>query len=80
MLVRYYAAATEAAGSEEETIPIGAHASLQELCDAITAAHPAMAGVLPQCSLLLDGAAVTDPDHPLAQVSTLDVLPPFAGG
>lgn len=80
MLIRYYAAAKEATGSEEETIPIGPDASLQDLCDAIVAAHPAMVGVIPQCSLLLDGAAVTDPDHLLAQVSTVDVLPPFAGG
>jgi len=52
------------------------------LRDALTRAHgPRMAQVLGTCSFLLDGVSVApDEDAPLDAVSTVDVLPPFAGG
>jgi hypothetical protein len=35
---------------------------------------------LERCSYLLDEVAVRDRTAPLATATTLDVLPPFAGG
>ena len=76
--VRYFAAAADAAGTMSETV--GA-ATLGELLDRVREDHGReLATVLDRCSLLLDGVRVSDPATPLADGSTLDVLPPFAGG
>ena len=77
VLVRYFAAAAEAAGREEEQVTVEATAgSLRAwLADRY---GPAMQRVLDAGSLLVDGTVTRDPARPLrAQV---DVLPPFAGG
>lgn len=74
--VRYFAAAAESAGVDEEQ---RAEASLTALRAAIVAAHPALGDILPRCAVLVDGVR-TDTDRPLAGGETVDVLPPFAGG
>ena len=74
--VRYFAAAHEATGLEEET---RAEATLGDLRSAIAAEHPALAAFLPRCAVLVGGARVDD-DTPLADDELIDVLPPFAGG
>jgi molybdopterin converting factor small subunit len=75
--VRYWAGARAAAGHAEETFAAG---TLGELLAAISR-HPAMARVLPACSLLLDGSALhRDHSVPLPHGAVVDVLPPFAGG
>lgn len=74
--VRYFAAAAEAAGVEEE---LRDAASLGALRTAILAAHPGLIGILSRCAVLVDGARVDD-DAPLPPGATIDVLPPFAGG
>ncbi|WP_345710266.1 MoaD/ThiS family protein [Kineococcus glutinatus] len=80
MLVRYYAAAAEAAGAEEERLDLPAPLPLARLVEDLGRRHgPDLARVLGACSFLLDatsaeGAAV------VADGATLDVLPPFAGG
>ncbi len=75
--VRYYAAAADAAGREEERIVVAPTAGalrawLSERYGA------AMTRVLDTGSLLVDGTVTRDPDRRLA--GTVDVLPPFAGG
>jgi molybdopterin converting factor small subunit len=78
--VRLYAAARAAAGGLDSLrLPAG---SVAELRDALAQAHgPQMRRVLESCSFLLDGLAVArGEDAPLSGVSTVDVLPPFAGG
>ncbi|BFM25908.1 molybdopterin synthase sulfur carrier subunit [Microbacterium testaceum] len=74
--VRYFAAAAEAAGTdaEDRTEP-----SLAALRDAVVADHPALADILGRCAVLVDGTRHDD-DAPLADVTHVDVLPPFAGG
>jgi len=75
--VRYFAGAAEAAGADTEQLPAG---SAAEVRAAMVAAHGAALGqVLDRCSLLADGTRV-DGDDPVPAGTTLDVLPPFAGG
>lgn len=77
VLVRYFAAAEEAAGRAEERVAVapttGAlRAWLGERYGA------AMQRVLDTGSLLVDGVVTRDPARPLRE--RVDVLPPFAGG
>ena len=76
--VRYWAGARAAAGREEEAVDAG---TVGELL-AVLGARPDLARVLTAASLLVDGEAVRrdDAGHELATGSTVDVLPPFAGG
>lgn len=77
MLVRYFAAAAEAAGRDEEQVTVEATAGALRawLADRY---GPAMQQVLDAGSLLVDGTVTRDPARPLR--SQVDVLPPFAGG
>jgi molybdopterin converting factor small subunit len=79
LTVRYFAGAKAAAGRAEE--PIAAGRPLDAVLAELSAGNPALARVLTACSFLLDGAAVHR-DDPVALLAgtTLDVLPPFAGG
>ncbi|MFT4235703.1 MAG: MoaD/ThiS family protein [Microbacterium sp.] len=74
--VRYFAAAEEAAGRPEESRE---ERTLDALRAAVVADHPALGAILPRCSVLVDGSR-HDADVSLAQVRTIDILPPFAGG
>jgi sulfur-carrier protein len=76
--VRYWAGARAAAGHEQEAVDAG---TVGELL-AVLGARPDLARVLTASSLLVDGQAVRreDTGHKLATGSTVDVLPPFAGG
>ncbi len=75
--VRYFAAAAEAAGREEEVIEVEPTAGALRglLADRY---GPAMRRVLEVGSLLVDGVVTRDPERPLGR--SVDVLPPFAGG
>lgn len=77
-VVRLFAAAAEAAGHKELQADADTLATLKEL---LLHEHAALAPVLPRCSYLVDGLAVSrDGDADLSQAGTVDVLPPFAGG
>ena len=81
VVVRYFAAARAAAGVETEKVQLEAGATVATLLAEIAAGHgPELAKVLERCSFLLDEVAVRDRDTELGGDSTLDVLPPFAGG
>ena len=76
--VRYFAGARAAAGRSSESLPAG---SVKELLDLLEERHGGQLGrILPACSLLVDGLACHEPATPLSTGSTVDVLPPFAGG
>lgn len=76
--VRFFAAAAEAAGASSETVDA---ATLGDLRAALVAERsPAFERVLERCSILVDGLNTTDPDTPVDSTTTVDVLPPFAGG
>jgi sulfur-carrier protein len=69
VLVRYFAAAAEAAGCDEEQL---------ELRDTLLARYPALDAVLAKGSFLVDGVVTRDPARALG--ARVDVLPPFSGG
>ncbi len=77
--VHLFAAARAAAGTSHVQVSAG---TLGEVLEQLVAAAPALAGVLPRCSYLLDEVALkrVDLGHDLPAGSRLDVLPPFAGG
>ena len=75
--VRYFAAAAEAAGREEEQLETEPTAgALRALLAERYGAG--MQRVLDVGSLLVDGVVTRDPARPVR--SRVDVLPPFAGG
>ncbi|HEY6800778.1 MAG TPA: MoaD/ThiS family protein [Agromyces sp.] len=78
--VRYFAAAAEAAGVEEELLAPGAVGStVGELREWLVAHYGgAMARVVANGSFLVDGVVQRDGAAPLG--ASVDVLPPFAGG
>lgn len=76
VLVRYFAAAAEAAGTEEETLNASTVGELRTvLADAY--GEP-MKRVLASGSFLVDGVVSQDDARALGE--RVDVLPPFAGG
>ena len=78
--VRYFAAAAEAAGIEEETLAASdAGATVGTLRTLLVDRYgSAMARVLANGSFLVDGVVQRDGAAPLG--ARVDVLPPFAGG
>ncbi len=73
--MRYFAAAAEAAGREEETLVAS---TVGELRATLLSSHPALGPVLAKGSFLVDGVVTRDPERALG--SRVDVLPPFSGG
>ena len=81
VLVRYFAAAAEAAGVEEERIALTGPdtATVGALRDLLVTRYgPAMGRVVANGSFLVDGIVRRDPTAPIG--AQVDVLPPFAGG
>ena len=75
--VRYFAAAADAAGREEETLP--AAKTVGELRALLIEKYgEPMARVLASGSFLVDGVVSRDDSRALGL--RVDVLPPFAGG
>lgn len=76
--VRYFAAAAEAVGADQESYQGDTLGSLRE---AMARRHGSAADpVLLRCSWLVDGTRADDPALALPEGATVDVLPPFAGG
>jgi len=75
--VRLFAAAAEAAGTDETSLPSGTTSQISEQLFATSGDD--LARVWRQCALMVDGRRV-ESDEVIADGSTLDVLPPFAGG
>ena len=78
--VRFFAAAEEAAGEAETTLPIAEGETLGGLLDGLVRAKPSLAGVLPTCSYLYNGVAARGLSLRLSPGGVVDVLPPFSGG
>lgn len=81
-LVRYWAAARDAAGTAEESYPDAP--TLAELLHAVQDKHgERLARVVSISSLLVDEQPVGGRRHrdvPLEPDSVVEILPPFAGG
>jgi molybdopterin converting factor small subunit len=83
--VHYWAAAKSAAGVAGDDLPVDGPISLSEVQRRAVALHPdtRLGDVLKSCSALLGDRPVTaeDPDAVVvAPGSTVEFLPPFAGG
>jgi sulfur-carrier protein len=77
--VRFFSVARVAAGCDHVTMDPG---PLEVVIEGLHAAFPALAAVTPRCAFLVDGLAAKRPmGGPIVGAgSTVDVLPPFAGG
>ncbi|PCC49385.1 MoaD/ThiS family protein [Brevibacterium aurantiacum] len=76
--VRFFAAAREAFGTKEST---AAASTIDELMTTLTKdASTETTTVISRSSFLVNAVAATDPQAPLSEGDTVDVLPPFAGG
>lgn len=85
--LRYYAAASAAAGVESETLEVPDGATLALALEAARAVvrspspdAPPLADVLRRCSYLVNEVAAKDHQRRLAEGDLVDILPPFAGG
>ncbi len=76
--VLYFAAAREAAGTAGETLAT-VPATVADLRAALSAAHPALARVLPRCRVAVDQEFAEDA-APLRDGAEVAVVPPVAGG
>jgi len=77
-LVRYFAGARAAAGRTEESVPA---TTLDVLIADLSTRHgDRLATVLKASSFLIDGVTCHDRQTPVPAGSTVDILPPFAGG
>jgi len=77
--VRYFAAAAEVAGCDEETVQLPQGATVGQLRTELSARHGhGMETVMRSGSFLVDSVVSRDPDRPVG--ARVDVLPPFAGG
>lgn len=75
--VRLYGAARAAANGAEFSAMAG---KLNSILDNISPGNLRLAQVLLQCTFLLDGLVLHEKESVIPAGSTLDVLPPFAGG
>lgn len=77
--VRYFAAASEAAGREQEEFDLDPGLTLGGLREVLVDKYgESMTRVLRSGSFLLDGVVRRDDTHPAGE--RVDILPPFAGG
>lgn len=83
VLIRYWAAAREAAGTAEEGCVADTLADALTLVRERHRDRPSLAAVLDRSSFLVSGEPVGHRDHHavrLAGGDVVEVLPPFAGG
>lgn len=77
--MRYFAAAADAAGCEEEIFEMPDGANLGALKEQLIERYgDLMRRVVESGSFLVDGVVRKDDAHPVGE--RVDVLPPFAGG
>ncbi|WP_226913558.1 MoaD/ThiS family protein [Gephyromycinifex aptenodytis] len=74
--VHYWAAARAATGVESETVEAG---RLGDLLAALALRHSELERVLQVASVLVDGVQ-SEPDVIVNAGSSVEILPPFAGG
>jgi len=85
ILVRYWAAARSAAGTAEESLEVAGPVTLADVRAEVVRRHAGsrLAEVIAVCSVLLGDQPVATRDPAAVAVppgSTVDFLPPFAGG
>lgn len=76
--VRFFAAAAEAAGTNETTLELPENTQLTQALDLLEQRFPSLAAIRPHCTVFINDAHTKNQD--LSDARTLDILPPFAGG
>jgi molybdopterin synthase catalytic subunit len=79
MRVRYFAAARDAAGLEEEDVDVDGPRTVGAVRALLVARRPALAAVLRQSRLAVDQRFAADADV-VAPAAEVAVIPPVAGG
>jgi molybdopterin converting factor subunit 1 len=77
--VKLFAVAKELAGRDELAIDLPSGATVRDLRNAIVAASPALARIVPH-ALWAVGAAYASDDTPLNEQSEIALIPPVSGG
>lgn len=78
--VRFFAGAADAAGNTQQDVELPAGATLADLVTELGASNPRLAEVLKVCTMLV-GQRPAELSAALPnETTTIDVLPPFAGG
>ena len=86
VILRYWASARAAAGTDSDALEVAGSVTLADLVSRARAAHadsPRFAEVLSCCSMMVGDRPVTTDDPTQVVVepgSTVEFLPPFAGG
>ena len=83
VVVRYWASARAAAGVESETVPVNGPVTLAALVKELVTRHPSIGPVLHVCSVLRGDEQVRNRDPETVVIepgTTVEFLPPFAGG
>jgi molybdopterin synthase sulfur carrier subunit len=75
--VLLWAAARDAAGTPRVTAEPG---PLSEVLASLVTLHPGLRALVPRSRIVVDGELHTDFEIVVADGSTVEVLPPFAGG
>jgi len=78
VVVRYFAAARDAAGVAQETVDADTIQACLSVIEATRGSE--FRRVMKVCTLLVDGLRARDLDRQLLGDVEIDVLPPFAGG
>ncbi|MDT2004241.1 MoaD/ThiS family protein [Rhodococcus opacus] len=79
VLIRYFAAAADIIGRDEETITFTVSPSLGDLQEQLLLQYGrGIAQLLAVSAFLVGGELTRDPAHPIS--AKVDVLPPFSGG
>ncbi len=79
MRITYYAGAADAAGSPGAELD-ATDLTAAQLTDLLGSDNARLAEVLPRCTLLVDGTAISNQSTLIPGDARVDVLPPFAGG
>ena len=80
LTVRYFAAAREFAGLEQEVLELpDAQVSLGALCELLGARHPRLAGYVEHMRFAVDDSFLMS-DESVRDGDAVDVIPPVAGG
>jgi molybdopterin synthase catalytic subunit len=79
VVVLFFAAAREKAGTDRRVVEVGDAATVADVWKRLAADSPSLASVLPSCRAAVD-EAFAPPTAPLRDGATLAVLPPVSGG
>ncbi len=78
--IRWFAAASDAAGAEQESITVPQGTSIADTLSIAADGRERLGRITQISTLLVNGQATHDRSQQILEPTTIDVLPPFAGG